>query len=401
MTNNPYKMPQSSTPVTYFDLAKKNSETYLTPTPMAAQQTPQMMPQIGYYQNYNYASPIPDLTSPNLVNKTTSLDFLHQPSNLQMYNTNMISSSPNNYGNAQTPAMNIGSNDKRTRASSPMSPNLMNNLAGSTPAQPTNVTMYKSQIGNNMNIEKQNNSTSMKNAALDSLINFNDIQPKLQNIVSTANLGCQLKLRQIALQAKNAEYNPKRFAAVIMRIKEPKTTALIFSSGKMVCTGAKSEEDSKKASRKYAKIIRSLGFQVEFKDFKVQNIVGSCDVKFQISLSKLNMKLGRYPSSSTSGNNKTKKYICHYEPEIFPGLIYHMLEPEIVLLIFVSGKIVLTGAKQREQIYEAFRKIYPLLLQFKHDNKNGKSNKALHQEEVKEMKEFKNMNKQDQEQEQE
>ena len=69
----------------------------------------------------------------------------------------------------------------------------------------------------------------------------------------------------------------------------------------------------------------------------MQNIVGSCDVKFQISLSKLNIYLGRFNKSSNNGNNKNKKYICHYEPEIFPGLIYHMLEPEIVLLIFVSG----------------------------------------------------------------
>eukprot|EP01018_Ginkgo_biloba_P009670 Gb_38217 [translate_table: standard] len=76
------------------------------------------------------------------------------------------------------------------------------------------------------------------------------IVPTLQNIVSTVNLDCKLDLKTIALQARNAEYNPKRFAAVIMRIREPKTTALIFASGKMVCTGAKSEQQSKLAARK-------------------------------------------------------------------------------------------------------------------------------------------------------
>jgi len=60
-----------------------------------------------------------------------------------------------------------------------------------------------------------------------------------RNIVCTVNLGCKLDLKKIALHARNAEYNPKRFAAVIMRIRDPRTTALIFSSGKMVCTGAK------------------------------------------------------------------------------------------------------------------------------------------------------------------
>ena len=74
-----------------------------------------------------------------------------------------------------------------------------------------------------------------------------------------------------------------------------------------------------------------------------------------------------------------------------------MLEPEIVLLIFVSGKIVLTGAKEREEIYVAFKKIYPVLFKHKHENKSGKSNKLLHQEEVKEMKEFKNKKQQEQE----
>ena len=395
MNSIPNKMIQSSTPVTYLDVAKKNSDTFYTPTPMVAQQTPQMNPQISYYNNINkYTSPlVQDINSPNLLNKTNSIDFLHQQANLQIYsNANMISSSPNNYVNAQTPAMNIVPNDKRIRSNSPNSPHFLNSLAGSSPAQPNNITMYKSQASN---LKLDNKNSSFRNV-MDSTIN-QDIQPKLQNIVSTANLGCTLRLRQIALQARNAEYNPKRFAAVIMRIKEPKTTALIFSSGKMVCTGAKSEEDSRKASRKYAKIIRSLGFPVEFKEFKVQNIVGSCDVKFQISLSKLNMKLGKLNSNSDYGNNKSKKYICHYEPEIFPGLIYHMLEPEIVLLIFVSGKIVLTGAKEREEIYEAFKKIYPVLYKYKHENKNGKSNKVLHQEEVKEMKEFKNKKQQEQE----
>lgn len=101
------------------------------------------------------------------------------------------------------------------------------------------------------------------------------ILPQLQNIVSTVNLNCKLDLKKIALHARNAEYNPKRFAAVIMRIREPRTTALIFSSGKMVCTGAKSEDDSRLAARKYARIIQKLGFNAKFLDFKVSEFVQS------------------------------------------------------------------------------------------------------------------------------
>ena len=92
--------------------------------------------------------------------------------------------------------------------------------------------------------------------------------PKLQNLVSTANLNCELNLKDIAFKCRNAEYNPKRFAAVIMRMKEPmRTTSLIFKTGKMVITGAKSEEDSKNAARHYAKAISKVGFKVNLSDF--------------------------------------------------------------------------------------------------------------------------------------
>ncbi|KAI6187814.1 hypothetical protein M3Y98_00286100 [Aphelenchoides besseyi] len=174
--------------------------------------------------------------------------------------------------------------------------------------------------------------------------------PTLQNIVSTVNLGVQLELKKIALHARNAEYNPKRFAAVIMRIREPRTTALIFSSGKMVCTGAKSEQASKLAARKYARIIQKLGFAVHFSEFKVQNMVGSCDVKFPIQLEGLCITHAQFST---------------YEPELFPGLIYRMVKPRVVLLIFVSGKVVITGAKFKKDIDEAFNQIYPILKGFK------------------------------------
>lgn len=173
----------------------------------------------------------------------------------------------------------------------------------------------------------------------------------LQNVVATVNLNCKdLDLKYIALHARNAEYNPKRFAAVIMRIREPKSTALIFNSGKMVCTGSKSEQQAYTAARKFARILQKLNFDVSFKEFKVQNMVGSCDVKFPIRLEGL-------ASSHT--------VFCSYEPELFPGLIYRMQDPKIVLLIFVSGKVVLTGAKKRDEIYRAFENIYPVLQQFR------------------------------------
>mmetsp|Transcript_30500 Transcript_30500/g.47780 ORF Transcript_30500/g.47780 Transcript_30500/m.47780 type:complete len:254 (-) Transcript_30500:726-1487(-) len=183
------------------------------------------------------------------------------------------------------------------------------------------------------------------------LAKSSEISPNVQNVVATVNLGVQLDLKRITLRARNAEYNPRRFAAVIMRIRDPKSTALIFSSGKIVATGAKSEEEAKTACKKYTRIIQRLGYgHAKFADFKIQNIVASCDIKFPVRLESL-----------AHAHNQ----FCSYEPELFPGLIYRMITPRVVLLIFVSGKLVLTGAKQRRDIYQAFNNIYSVLCLFK------------------------------------
>ncbi|CAI9095528.1 OLC1v1031509C1 [Oldenlandia corymbosa var. corymbosa] len=180
------------------------------------------------------------------------------------------------------------------------------------------------------------------------------IVPTPQNVVSTVNLGCKLDLKSIASQARDAKYAPERFCALSMKIADPKTTALIFASGKMVCTGAKSEHQSKAAAEKFVRIIQELGFpEAQFSDFKIQNIVCSCDVKFPIRLDGL--------ANSEAGSST-------YEPERFPGLTYRMKQPKVVVRIFQSGKLVITGAKTRDEIYAAFEKIYPILTQFKWKN---------------------------------
>ncbi|KAK1359931.1 TATA-box-binding protein [Heracleum sosnowskyi] len=152
------------------------------------------------------------------------------------------------------------------------------------------------------------------------------IVPTIQNIVSTVNLDCHFDLKRIALSARNAEYNPRRFVA------------------------AKSEERSRVAARRFARIIEKIGYTVRFKEFKIQNMVGSCDLKFPIRLERISINHAAFSS---------------YEPELFPGLIYRMKDPKIVLLLFVSEKIVITGGKKKEEIYKAFANIYPVLTQFR------------------------------------
>ena len=192
-------------------------------------------------------------------------------------------------------------------------------------------------------------------------------QPQIVNIVSMVNLRVPLNLKLIALKCRNSEYNPSRINAVIMRIKEPKAAALIFNSGIIIVLGARDKEKSKQAAKIFAKQIKNLGYEVKFSDFKIVNIVATCDLGFPIKLTQLNIKINYMLSKNKSTNDEDEKSPCHYEPEVFPGLIYHMTKPELTLLIFQSGKMNFVGAKNKDDIYEALQKIYPLLCKFKHE----------------------------------
>ncbi|XP_058448347.1 TBP-related factor isoform X2 [Malaya genurostris] len=177
---------------------------------------------------------------------------------------------------------------------------------------------------------------------------INSVQVK--NCMATVSLGCELNLQTINFRTRNSEYNPSRFHGVVMRIREPRCTALVFRTGKIVCTGARNEHDANLAARKFARIIQKIGYNVRFLEFKVQNLVATVDLRFPIRLENLNQVHGQFSS---------------YEPELFPGLIYRMVKPRVVLLIFVNGKIVFTGAKSEREIADSLENIYPILQSFR------------------------------------
>lgn len=258
-----------------------------------------------------------------------------------------------------------GNNDGNYEYTFPSTP-VMNDLDINKQSVSYYQSKYQKEL-NDSNTNKKNKTESEINSALptnDNEINDN-INIRIVNVVSTVSLECQLSLRKLALKLQNSEYNPKRINALIIRIKKPKTAALVFSNGKMVVVGADNEDDSKQAAKIYAKNIKSLGYNdIKFKNFKIENVVASCDANFQIQLTKLSLKLKLI-------NNKN----CSYEPDIFPGLIYHMQDPKICLLIFKSGKLVFVGAKQRNDIYSAFEKIFPLLKQYKNIKSNNSKDK--------------------------
>lgn len=167
---------------------------------------------------------------------------------------------------------------------------------------------------------------------------------ELQNVVATFNLGVDhLDLRAIALEKAFIEYNPQKFAAATLRIREPRTTALAFASGNMVCTGAKTEAQSRLASRKYVRLLQKHGIPVSFRNFKIQNIVASAEVPHTLKLLELSRSYGPYVS---------------YEPDLFPGLVFRTTAPKLVFLLFRSGKVVITGAKSRSEIESTFKTLF-------------------------------------------
>jgi len=168
----------------------------------------------------------------------------------------------------------------------------------------------------------------------------------IQNIVASAALNQRVNLRMIVEKFPHAEYNPRVFPGLVFRLKKPKTATLIFETGKMVCTGAKSEKESIQAVNKVTKELKNHGIQIMNKPvITIQNIVASAVLGGEIDLESVVYKLKR----------------VMYEPEQFPGAVYRMEEPKVVFLIFSAGKLVCVGAKREPEVYQAVDNIQKLL----------------------------------------
>ncbi|MEB2836452.1 MAG: TATA-box-binding protein [Desulfurococcales archaeon] len=171
-------------------------------------------------------------------------------------------------------------------------------------------------------------------------------EANIENIVATVILDHGLDLNLIEARVIDVEYNPDQFPGLIYRMKNPRVTALIFKSGKMVVTGTKSINELVYAVKRILKSLQEHGIEIRGRPkIQIQNIVASANLHVNIDLEKAAFVL---PGSM-------------YEPDQFPGLIYRMDKPRVVLLIFSSGKMVITGAKRENEVYEAVERIYRIL----------------------------------------
>lgn len=170
----------------------------------------------------------------------------------------------------------------------------------------------------------------------------------INNVVCSFSVRCHLNLRHIAMSAANVEYRREN-GMLTMKIRQPYTTASMWSSGKVTCTGATSEETAKLAARRYARILQKLGFRVKFMNYRVVNVLGTCTMPFAIKL---------IPFSQ---NNRA---IASYEPELHPGVTYKIKDLKATLKIFSTGSITVT-APSVANVQQAIEHIFPLVYEYR------------------------------------
>jgi transcription initiation factor TFIID TATA-box-binding protein len=165
---------------------------------------------------------------------------------------------------------------------------------------------------------------------------------KIVNIVVSTALEKDIPLEKMAATLPNTEYNPEQFPGLVLRIKEPKTSALIFSSGKVVCTGARTLKDVDRSIQSIIRSLKKLDIHVTIKpEITVQNIVAAGSIGMDLNLNVLGVKLP----------------YTEYEPEQFPGLVHKLKGTNATFLLFSNGKIVCTGTKTETQVHEATDKL--------------------------------------------
>ena len=156
---------------------------------------------------------------------------------------------------------------------------------------------------------------------------------EIENVVASTGIGQELDLQHVAMDLEGANYDPEQFPGLVYRTENPKSAALIFRSGKIVCTGAKSPEAVRESLGIVFEKLRALDIPMdEDPEITIQNIVTSADLGQALNLNAIAIGLGLEN--------------IEYEPEQFPGLVYRLDEPEVVALLFGSGKLVITGGKE-------------------------------------------------------
>ena len=161
---------------------------------------------------------------------------------------------------------------------------------------------------------------------------------RIENIVAGIDFRQPIDLKRVI--AEISEYNVYMKAAFPGAIVKGVLTFLVFRNGKCVCVGAESAGHYTSELEKFYRILVEKGI-IEDRGFdaKIQNVVASGELGFELDVEKVAATLER----------------VIYEPGMFPAAIHYMDRPKVTMLLFQSGRIVITGAKSEEEVVEAYR----------------------------------------------
>ena len=214
------------------------------------------------------------------------------------------------------------------------------------------------------------------------------------NVVASTRVAEELDLPDIAIQL-NCEYEPEQFPGVVYRVVDPKLAILMFRSGRAVCTGGKNKDNIHTGIERMIGDLRKAGietWELEDVEIEVQNMVATyalhypedydgtarmddnhtsvidieggiraaTDEEKEEEDSRIRGIREGEPLAAMPRRLNLNNLTFHlpfdkveYEPEQFPGLIYRLDYPKVVCLIFGSGKMVITGARDKSEILEA------------------------------------------------
>lgn len=183
----------------------------------------------------------------------------------------------------------------------------------------------------------------------------------LHNVVATFYMGGSIDLRWLVRRMPHIEFNSRKFAAASFRMLMPagRATALVFSSGNMVVTGSATEDAALLAARRFSALIQAQLPDRYMHRFAVQNLVGAADLRAAMDL---------------AGMVRDHEATCNYEPELFPGLV--MRRYDVVFLVFRSGKVVLTGARDMGSMRAAYASARADV--FRHYRREGEDTNSSH-----------------------
>jgi len=233
---------------------------------------------------------------------------------------------------------------------------LNNSISSSTLNSNSNMIFYKSEFH-----EQSNDNALPKNSVQDCLTDNPNLNISISNIVTNFNLKSHLNLRYLALNGSNIKYRREN-GMLTMKLRKPNATATIWSSGKIACTGSKSETNAKTASRRFARIIQKLGYHnAKFSSYKIVNVLGSCSLPFPIKIIQFSEKY---------------KTIAQYEPELHPAVTFKIKELKATLKIFSTGSITVT-APSVGNVYQAIEQIYPMVYPFRRE-KTAEDERVIH-----------------------